>query len=162
LAQHARIVLDDFEVALHSPDQIAPVGVLHPTKFHLEFKDASSAEFSPDLASLVFEVTDAIAPEETVMCGEEHAALESANIGDVQLTVNTSSQHDIVTMGCWRQERAGLGELGLCLFVLLDEVLILDFPVQRQYLNFVEGDSALESMKICCICKGSQLDSQSF
>jgi len=114
LAQHARIVLDDFEVALHSPDQIAPVGVLHPTKFHLESKDASSGKLSPDLPSLVFDVTDPVAAEETVMCGEEHAAIESANIENVQLAV-TSPEHDIVTMECWRQECAKLGELVLCL-----------------------------------------------
>lgn len=31
-------MLDKFEVVLHSPDQIAPVGVLHPLEFHLEKK----------------------------------------------------------------------------------------------------------------------------
>lgn len=36
--QNARIVLDKFEVILHSSDQIAPVGVLHPLEYHLEKK----------------------------------------------------------------------------------------------------------------------------
>ncbi|GFP82963.1 diphthine--ammonia ligase [Phtheirospermum japonicum] len=35
---NARVVLDKFEVVLHSPDQIAPVGVLHPLEYHLEKK----------------------------------------------------------------------------------------------------------------------------
>jgi hypothetical protein len=52
-----RIVLDEFEVTLHLPDQIAPVGVLHPTKLHLEAKD-SSAKLNPDLPSSVVEATD--------------------------------------------------------------------------------------------------------
>jgi len=121
LAQHARIILDDFEVSLHSPDKIAPVGVLHPTKFHLESKGISSAKSSPDLASSVFEVTETAAMEETVMGGKELAAIESANIGDVQLTV-MSPQHGIVTMGCWRQQCERLGERGLYLLILIDKV----------------------------------------
>lgn len=36
--QNARIVLDKFEVILHSADQIASVGVLHPLEYHLEKK----------------------------------------------------------------------------------------------------------------------------
>lgn len=111
LTQHARIVLDDFEVTLYSPDQIAPVGVLHPTKFHLESKD-SSAKFSPDLLSSVFEVTENVAMEETVMGGEELAVVESENmksIGEVEVTV-LSQQHGIFTIGCWRQHCEKLGE----------------------------------------------------
>ena len=49
-------MLDEFEVKLHSPDSIAPVGVLHPTVFHLEKKgdpDSNSLEKEP---GLVFEV----------------------------------------------------------------------------------------------------------
>eukprot|EP00897_Mesotaenium_endlicherianum_P003092 jgi/Mesen1/2810/ME000172S01960 len=38
LFKNARIVLDKFDVVLHSPGSIASVGVLHPTAFHLEAK----------------------------------------------------------------------------------------------------------------------------
>ncbi|XP_056698919.1 diphthine--ammonia ligase isoform X2 [Spinacia oleracea] len=41
LFKFARIVLDDFQVILHSPDSIAPVGVLHPLAYHLESKGLS-------------------------------------------------------------------------------------------------------------------------
>lgn len=34
-------MLDDFQVILHSPDSIAPVGVLHPLAYHLESKGLS-------------------------------------------------------------------------------------------------------------------------
>lgn len=113
LAQHARIVLDEFEVILHSPDQIAPVGVLHPTKFHLEAKD-SSVKLNPDLLSSVVEVTDNVAMEETVMEGDEELAVieGSANIGsnaEVQVTL-LSQQHGVATIGCWRQHCERLGE----------------------------------------------------
>ncbi|KAF3583875.1 hypothetical protein F2Q69_00032416 [Brassica cretica] len=54
LFTNARIVLDEFQVVLHSPDSIAPVGVLHPTTFHLEKKDSNSLEEKEP--GLVFEV----------------------------------------------------------------------------------------------------------
>ncbi|KAJ0237093.1 Diphthamide synthase [Hirschfeldia incana] len=57
LFTNARIVLDEFQVVLHSPDSIAPVGVLHPTTFHLEKKgnpDSDSLEEKEPV--LVFEV----------------------------------------------------------------------------------------------------------
>ncbi|KAH0881578.1 hypothetical protein HID58_068972 [Brassica napus] len=54
LFTNARIVLDEFQVVLHSPDSIAPVGVLHPTTFHLEKKDSNSLEKKEP--GLVFEV----------------------------------------------------------------------------------------------------------
>jgi diphthine-ammonia ligase len=41
--QNARIVLDDFEVILHSADSIASVGILHPLAFHVEAKPGSSS-----------------------------------------------------------------------------------------------------------------------
>ncbi|XP_014491388.1 diphthine--ammonia ligase [Vigna radiata var. radiata] len=38
LFSNARIVLDEHQVVMHSSDAIAPVGILHPLAFHLEFK----------------------------------------------------------------------------------------------------------------------------
>ncbi|WJX80416.1 diphthine--ammonia ligase [Trifolium repens] len=38
LFTNARIVLDEYQVVMHSSDSIAPVGVLHPLAFHLENK----------------------------------------------------------------------------------------------------------------------------
>lgn len=37
--KRGRIVLDAWEVRMHSPDSVAAVGVLHPTAFHVECKD---------------------------------------------------------------------------------------------------------------------------
>lgn len=113
LAQHARIVLDEFEVTLHSPGQIASVGVLHPTKFHLEAKD-SSAQLNPDLLSSVVEVIENVALEETVMGGgEERAVIEdlanTASNDQTQVTL-MSQQHGFVTVCCWRQHSEKLGE----------------------------------------------------
>ncbi|CAH8361559.1 unnamed protein product [Eruca vesicaria subsp. sativa] len=56
LFTRARIVLDEFQVVLHSPDSIAPVGVLHPTIFHLEKKGNPDPGSLEDEPGLVFEV----------------------------------------------------------------------------------------------------------
>ncbi|XP_034221814.1 diphthine--ammonia ligase isoform X2 [Prunus dulcis] len=45
---NARIMLDEFQVILHSSDSIAPVGVLHPLAFHLENKAQSCSLGSSD------------------------------------------------------------------------------------------------------------------
>ncbi|XAR60041.1 Diphthine--ammonia ligase [Bertholletia excelsa] len=38
LFKNAQLVLDEFDILLHSSDSIAPVGILHPLAFHLENK----------------------------------------------------------------------------------------------------------------------------
>ncbi|KAJ6761596.1 protein of unknown function 71 DUF71 -CONTAINING PROTEIN [Salix koriyanagi] len=38
---NARIVLDEFQIVLHSPGSIASVGVIHPLAFHLENKETA-------------------------------------------------------------------------------------------------------------------------
>ncbi|TQD84872.1 hypothetical protein C1H46_029592 [Malus baccata] len=45
---NARIVLDEFQIILHSSDSIALVGVLHPFAFHLENKSESCPLGSSD------------------------------------------------------------------------------------------------------------------
>lgn len=52
-------MLDEFQIVLHSPDSIAPVGILHPLAFHLENKVESISSNGIDEASnldTVFEV----------------------------------------------------------------------------------------------------------
>lgn len=49
-------MLDEFQVVLHSPDCIAPVGVLHPSTFHLEKKENPESHTLEGGSGLVFEV----------------------------------------------------------------------------------------------------------
>ncbi|GAQ84195.1 putative Endoribonuclease [Klebsormidium nitens] len=42
LFKHARIVLDETDVIIHSADAFAPVGILHTKKFHLEPKELAA------------------------------------------------------------------------------------------------------------------------
>ncbi|GBG68914.1 hypothetical protein CBR_g3613 [Chara braunii] len=53
LFKSARIVIDEYEIRLHSLDSISSVGVLHPKSFHVEHKQAvcggaENAEASPN------------------------------------------------------------------------------------------------------------------
>ena len=106
LAQHVRIVLDEYEVALHSPDQIAPVGVLHPTKFHLEVKSSGTKANLESFLTPVFEVTDDFnTEEETVMDGGDSPVKELPNgqLSEEVQSLVISQQHGLFTLGCWRQ-----------------------------------------------------------
>lgn len=38
LFENARLLLDEYQIVLHSSDSIAPVGILHPSGFHVEQK----------------------------------------------------------------------------------------------------------------------------
>lgn len=49
LFQHARVVLDEWQPRLHSPDTFAPVGVLHPVSFHIQPKGLQ-AQSTADMA----------------------------------------------------------------------------------------------------------------
>lgn len=56
LFKNFKIVMDTFDIILHSPDSIAPVGVLHPSKFHLQCKTLESSSKQPGLTPCVREV----------------------------------------------------------------------------------------------------------
>ena len=44
LFRHACIHLNEWDVRMHSPDSVAPVGVLHPSSFHLIPSTPTAAE----------------------------------------------------------------------------------------------------------------------
>ncbi|KAG5405387.1 hypothetical protein IGI04_011506 [Brassica rapa subsp. trilocularis] len=101
LFTNARIVLDEFEVKLHSPDSIAPVGVLHPTIFHLEKKgstDSSSLENEP---GLVFEV-QGDGPNTT----EATRQLDNGIVDHTRTRVNLSKtgKDNTFSIFCWLED----------------------------------------------------------
>ncbi|MCO5605345.1 hypothetical protein L7F22_059528 [Adiantum nelumboides] len=51
-----RISLDEFDIVQHSPDTIAPVGVLHPSKFRLDCKVATSPSLQPTSEPIVKDI----------------------------------------------------------------------------------------------------------
>ncbi|CAI8613654.1 unnamed protein product [Vicia faba] len=76
LFSNARIVLDKYQIVMHSSDSIAPVGVLHPLAFHLENKvDTQSLktvdkihESCTQTVGPVFEVHDSLERLEATCC----------------------------------------------------------------------------------------------
>jgi len=91
-------------VTLHSPDQFAPVGVLHPTKFHLEEKFSLTPP--PSLDSLVVSVTDDTVGEENLSVTVDNSGLMLVGIDSAsfKLHITTVAQrHGVFTFSCWRQ-----------------------------------------------------------
>ena len=69
LFRWARIVLDSWQLVLHSMDSVAPVGVLHATAFHLESKNG---EALADMDAVIIDV-----PEGASGAGPTHALLKN-------------------------------------------------------------------------------------
>lgn len=98
-------MLDDFQVVLHSPDAIAPVGVLHPLAFHLEHKTESIGSSR----------TNDVGRGETSVCEVQDDCLlncettsESvdvvSNLGavtDYEIKISKSKKDDMFSICCW-------------------------------------------------------------
>ncbi|CAN6462095.1 unnamed protein product [Victoria cruziana] len=107
LFKKARIVLDKFQVVMHSSDSIAPVGILHPTAFSLEPKtephssdDTLSAPFLKEI-DFVQEVDGNL-----VSCTEEFkpCSVELSPQTAEQVILNISrTRKNPFSIGCWIQ-----------------------------------------------------------
>lgn len=109
--QNAKIVLDEFTVRLHSPDTIAPVGVLHATEFHLEYK---SIEPNPGLPGTLLDVTNDFVTNNGIC--ETHAAIPQSSVKCIgsmpcpEASIKSELRTDIirqrqgfVAIRCWRK-----------------------------------------------------------
>ncbi|KAG6557626.1 hypothetical protein Mapa_000907 [Marchantia paleacea] len=115
LFKNARIILDEFSIELHSADSFAPVGVLHPLKFHLEPKsDAWSPDSCP--ATMCDDVSKMPASTESMVqssSGAPGPSLDCTSLGEfepnsrktssqgVSVLVNRQ-QHGFVVLSCSR------------------------------------------------------------
>lgn len=112
LFKFARIVLDDFQVVLHSSDSIAPVGVLHPVAFHLERKELTSASsgsnFNNDICleemNPVHEVKGecALIPADRSQCSDSLSGLSENISYDVQMSKTDRGSTFLIC--CWLQD----------------------------------------------------------
>lgn len=109
---NARIVLDEFQVVLHSADSIAPVGVLHPLAFHLEYK-AGSASLSgrretensiQEKTGLVFEVQGECPQNSEAMCLPVAEVTDSVEVTDNRLNISRTKKDNTFSICCWLQE----------------------------------------------------------
>ncbi|KAM7269393.1 hypothetical protein ACFE04_024890 [Oxalis oulophora] len=111
---NARIVLDKFQVVLHSADSIAPVGVLHPLAYHLENKksnpsggcDTTTDGVCKENKSFVFEVLgDGVQRCETA----HHSFADASDSGPVETTdhrirISKTNKDDTFSICCWLED----------------------------------------------------------
>lgn len=79
----ARIVLDTWQLVLHSVDSVAPVGVLHATGFHLVSKSGES------VADMVADVIDV---PQGALCPAAHLVTPAATLRARHSSVKHSYQ----------------------------------------------------------------------
>ncbi|KAG4396115.1 hypothetical protein GLYMA_19G115700v4 [Glycine max] len=116
LFSNARIVLDEYQVVMHSSDSIAPVGILHPLAFHLENKadvqylksqDKIHESFTQKLGS-VFEVQDSVEGCEATCKPVDYRA---DPINDIEHKFNISRTNNKGTFSIcfWLQDSCNAG-----------------------------------------------------
>lgn len=110
---NARIVLDDYQVVLHSTDSIvAPVGILHPSAFHLEYKMSScnimTGSDSVKMAN-VYEVEGDSIPTYGVKSRSLDLVSDLYAAADQKIHMS-STKKDTFSIGCWIQDSSGTSE----------------------------------------------------
>ncbi|XP_042399116.1 diphthine--ammonia ligase-like [Zingiber officinale] len=113
LFSNARIFLDKFEVILHSPDHIAPVGILHPLTFHLQHKDELSSS-NTSIASLtkagyVCEVQGESKSDDTVESLSTSLQYDIPANKNLRLSISRSNK-DMLSISCWVQNHSNTSE----------------------------------------------------
>ncbi|KAG1361524.1 Endoribonucleases isoform 4 [Cocos nucifera] len=111
LFRNARIMLDKFQVILHSTDSIAPVGILHPLVFHLQHKKMDSSISScinscSEKMSYMCEVQGDSVPNYMVKC----QSMDLASDMYTAKKVNLYLKEDLITI--LRRIESKLGEDG--------------------------------------------------
>lgn len=106
LFKNFKIVLDEYDIILHSSGTIAPVGVLHPLKFHLESKASELSSLQIPLKPLVSEVRgsigeDVIEQQDSDACMPMPTSeLAGQSVLDLHIT-SRRLQGSFSTISCW-------------------------------------------------------------
>ncbi|KAF9609818.1 hypothetical protein IFM89_018672 [Coptis chinensis] len=112
----ARVVLDGFEVVLHSSDSIAPVGVLHPTTFHLEHKIGPTSSCSnkwngvSNEMGFIFEVQGDFVANSEPNCKSQVLASDFTLPTTSKLHISKTKHNNTFSMGCWVHDPRGTSE----------------------------------------------------
>lgn len=112
LFKNARIVLDQFQVVLHSADSIAPVGVLHPLSYHLVHKQEASSisESNRSIVVQQSEIMDSVyevQENDIQICEAEGqsvaVALDVAGVREHKLHIARTLKDNTFSISCWLQ-----------------------------------------------------------
>ncbi|KAK4276262.1 hypothetical protein QN277_019230 [Acacia crassicarpa] len=112
---NARIMLDEYQVVMHSSDSIAPVGILHPSAFHLENKaDAQPLsshvnEHKLEKLGNVFEVHDFPERFEASCKPIDHVAA-LIDWSKHKFQFSRTKNKSAFSICCWLQESCSLQE----------------------------------------------------
>ncbi|CAI0385191.1 unnamed protein product [Linum tenue] len=140
LFTNARIVLDESQIFLASPDSIAPVGILHPSKYHLERKGEpvfmhgsdKTLEFPQKEVGSVFEVQGDCSEESENTCQAVACSTDSIAHSDNRLCISRTRKENTFSISCWLQDSsktsAGLKEdLSIILKHIESELAVYGF-----------------------------------
>ncbi|KAK9291859.1 hypothetical protein L1049_019809 [Liquidambar formosana] len=109
---NARIVLDEFQVVLHSSDSIAPVGVLHPLAFHLESKAESTSlsginrndDVCWEKLALICEVQGDCFQGCEATCPYVDVVSDLVAVTEDKLQISKTKKDNTFSMCCWLQD----------------------------------------------------------
>ncbi|KAJ9540209.1 hypothetical protein OSB04_026715 [Centaurea solstitialis] len=112
LFKYARIVLDEFQLVLQSPNSIAPVGFLHPLAFHCEDKPNSvslsdsnrSNGFSLENMESVIEVQSECLETVEEKCPPSDTGFDLAELEKHRLHISKTGKENMFSMSCWLQD----------------------------------------------------------
>ncbi|KAL2320500.1 hypothetical protein Fmac_029469 [Flemingia macrophylla] len=115
LFSNARIVLDEYQVVMHSSDSIAPVGVLHPLAFHLENKadeylrsQEKKHEICTHKLGSVFEVQDSLEGFEAT-CKPVNYRADPIDGIERKFNISRTNNKGIFSICCWLQDSSDAG-----------------------------------------------------
>ncbi|KAJ6697367.1 hypothetical protein OIU85_003712 [Salix viminalis] len=112
MGKNARIVLDEFQIVLHSPGSIASVGVIHPLAFHLENKETAislsnndKANYSsPEKKGSVFEVQGDCPQRSEATCQSNAERNNLVEVRDDIIYISRTKKDNIFSICCWLQD----------------------------------------------------------
>ncbi|EOA29968.1 hypothetical protein CARUB_v10013071mg [Capsella rubella] len=104
LFTNASIVLDEFQVVLHSPDSIAPVGVLHPSTFHLEKKGNPHSNFLEEESSLVAEVLGDGPNTSNSTCQRDNGIVDLVEHTSNRVHISRTEKKNTFSFCCWLED----------------------------------------------------------
>ncbi|XP_010463925.1 PREDICTED: diphthine--ammonia ligase [Camelina sativa] len=114
LFTNASIVLDECQVVLHSPDSIAPVGVLHPSTFHLEKKGNPDSNSLEKESSLVSEVLGDGPNTSNSTRQRDTGIVDLVEHTSNRVHISRTEKHNTFSICCWledsRESSTGLKE----------------------------------------------------
>lgn len=109
LFKNAQIVLDEFNIILHSSDSIAPVGILHTVAFHLESKLGTESLCDSGGSNGIFlEKMDAVCEvlgDCLQRCEVECQSVDDlAKVTEHKLHISKTKKDNIFSISCWLQD----------------------------------------------------------